>query len=100
MEFTRRITPWSPFHLPPHGCPPGVWTLQSRKRKSNQVLSSDDINYETETNDKTEAEVGENIISERPQFSQDLFGEQKKARTKIIKNKEQLKVLRANFDIS
>merc|ERR1719210_1635842 len=33
-----------------------------------------------------------------PQFSQDLFGEQKRARTKITE--DQLKVLRANFDIS
>ena len=33
-----------------------------------------------------------------PQFNQDLFGEQKRARTKITE--EQLKVLRANFDIS
>merc|ERR1719150_3450546 len=33
-----------------------------------------------------------------PQFNQDLFGEQKRARTKITE--DQLKVLRANFDIS
>ena len=33
-----------------------------------------------------------------PQFQQDLFGEQKRARTKITE--DQLKVLRANFDIS
>ena len=33
-----------------------------------------------------------------PQFNQDLFGEQKRARTKITE--DQLKILRANFDIS